>query len=359
MEELKIVCGREKDTWNEIVHSFREWDIYYLNEYACSLMVHGDGEPLLVYYENNQDGNDGRLCYVVMQRDISEAAPFYGVLPGATWFDWETPYGYGGYLTEGKITEEFLKEFGKQLKIYCQRKHIVSEFVRFHPLLGNEKIYGVGESSEKAYLKDAVYIDTTNKELIMKNMDSKNRNMIRKAVKNHITIVMDHGERLNEFLRIYKMTMDYHEADYYYYFEPEYFKYLTNYMVSYCCFFYAFYEQKVISSALFFYNDRYMHYHLSGTDRDYCRFGAMNLLLYEAACFACREGIEKLYLGGGVEVQDTLFGFKKQFNRQGQIPFYIGRTIFDREAYEGLLNLRERNETNFDRNNKRFIQYRI
>ena len=67
---------------------------------------------------------------------------------------------------------------------------------------------------------------------------------------------------------------------------------------------------------------------------------------------------QKLHLGGGTGVTDSLFNFKKQFNKNGHLPFWIGRTIFDRAAYDDLLDIRQKLNPDFDKNNEYYIQYR-
>ena len=42
---MEVIRCEEKERWNNIIKSFKNWDIYYLNEYAHSLELHGDGKP--------------------------------------------------------------------------------------------------------------------------------------------------------------------------------------------------------------------------------------------------------------------------------------------------------------------------
>ena len=74
--------------------SFEHWDIYYLYEYAYSFMLHGDGDIKLIYFEHLGE----RFCYVVMQKDIADSEKFAGIIEKKKYYDWETPYGYGGPL---------------------------------------------------------------------------------------------------------------------------------------------------------------------------------------------------------------------------------------------------------------------
>ena len=349
---LKVYDKSEKDAWNEIVKSFWNWDIYYLYEYAYSFMLHGDGDMHLIYFTYGEE----RLAYVVMQKDISNSNVFSDLLESHVYYDWETPYGYGGPLVDEKLSIEAQQLFAKELKQYCREHNIVSQFLRFHPLLRNFEI--LPNLIETRYLRDTIFMDTEmDADGIMLNMDSKNRNMVRKAIKNNVTIVKKDITDLDEFVQMYKETMAKHEADEYYIFGWEYFDYLAE-MSNNACVFYAMYEGKAISSAIIYYNDQYAHYHLSGSHAEYRKYSPSNLLLYEAACWAHKKGIKQFHLGGGMAPDDSLFGFKKQFNKNGRVSFVVGRTIFNHDAYEKLLTLREKKDKTFNRNNGFMIQYR-
>lgn len=349
---MDIINVNEKEKWNHIVKSFPEWDIYYLNEYACSLRIHSDGIPYLIYQE--KDGC--RICYVMMQADIADFQRLSDCLNRGEYFDWTTPYGYGGPLTEGNITLKWMSDFLKELTDWCMEHHIVSQFFRFHPLLQNQTI--LEEVCDVIYIKKTVYIDTSDKETIFRNMTPNNRNMVRKAVKNNIEIVTDKGQRAAEFKKIYESTMQNNDAEDYYYFENEYFDYLIREMEQNLIFFYALYEGIPVSASIFFYNHEYMHYHLSGTLPEYRKLAATNLLLSRAADWAAEHGIKKFHLGGGVGVDDSLLRFKKHFNRNGLLDFCIGRTIFDQKAFDKLVELRKKSDVRFDESRAFMIKYR-
>lgn len=349
---MEIIDVESKEKWNQLIKSFAQWDIYYLNEYAVSLQLHGDGRPYLIYHE--KDGV--KLAYVVMQKDIAKSKHFTGLLKEGELYDWETPYGYGGPLIEGAYTQAWVEEFVQILTEWCQHRGIVTEFFRFHPLLQNQKI--LENVNTVLYMKKTVYIDTVDKEIIFRNMTPNNRNMVRKAMKNGVQIIRDNGERIEDFCRIYQATMKNNKAEEYYYFEKEYFDYLIHEMKENMVFFYAIYNEKPISSAIFFYNQNYMHYHLSGTLPEYRKLAATNLLLSEAANWAAEQGIEKLHLGGGVGIEDSLLTFKKHFNRNGLLDFCIGRTIFNQQIFDELVSLRQKHDKDFDIEVPFLIKYR-
>lgn len=330
--------------------SFRNWDIYYLWEYANSFSIHGDGRPYLLDYRDDES----HFSYVVMKRDIGESPEFKGFIEKGKYFDLETPYGYGGPLYDSPVSEKSAEIFLKEMTDFSLENGIVSQFVRFHPLLKN---FDMPPVFETRYLHDTIFIDTKDPETIFNNLDSKNRNMIRKAEKSGITISMRPIDDYGDFMPIYRETMERDNASQYYFFDESYFKSQLA-LKDNACIFYAMHEGRPVGGAIIYFNDRFMHYHLAGTLTEYRKYAPGNLLLYKAALWASQMGISKFHLGGGISSDDNLFRFKKKFNKNGRLPFVIGRTVFDRRGYDRLMKIREENDPGFDPLNKRMIQYR-
>lgn len=331
--------------------AFKNWDIYYLRDYVQSFQLHGDGIPFLIEYRDDHS----HFCYAVMMSDIADCPLFKGALEPHQYYDLETPYGYGGPLWDEPVPEASQVQFLTEFREYAASKGLVSQFVRFHPLLMNhENISGIFETR---YLHGTVFMDTSSPEIIMKNMDSKNRNMVRKAVKNGITIERSPIEDYRSFIPLYRQTMDKDNASQYYYFNEAYFKAQSN-LKENACIFYAKKGGQIVAASIMYYNDRFMHYHLAGSLTDFRQFAPGNLLLYEAACWASRQGIKKFHLGGGMSEEDNLFRFKKQFNKNGRLPFVIGRTVFDKDKFDMLVDIRKKLDAQFDENNSRMIRYR-
>lgn len=342
----------EKEQWNNEVKSYNNWDVYYLYEYAYSFKMHGDGEPILICYSDENI----RLCLVAMKSDIGKSNKFIHFLNEDEYYDLETPYGYGGPLTDSvEIPEKSQLNFLVELKECCAKEKIVSLFIRFDSTVIDHNIMPM--AIESRYLRDTIYIDTTDKELILKNMDPKCRNMFRKAEKSGIVIKKEPIDNIDSFIKIYNKTMEMNNADDYYYFSEEYYKALAD-MKENAAIYYAYMNDEAVSAAIILYNNAYMHYHLSGTLPEYRKYSPGNLLLYTAACDATDMGISRFHLGGGMAPDDSLFGFKKQFNRNGNLPFFVGRIILDEKRYNKLLDIREQSDISFDRNNNRMIQYR-
>ena len=191
---FKVLTIEQSQEWDDIVKSFKEYDVYYLSGYVKAFYIHGDGDPLLFFFEND----NCRGINVVMKRDISLDKHFEGKLEKGKFFDFATPYGYGGWLIEGKEYFELFNDYEK----WCRDHKIVSEFVRFHPVLKNH-LYSKN-NYEVVALGETVAIDTTNKENIWTNFNPKNRNVIRKALNNGIKINNGLSEELLEqFVKIY------------------------------------------------------------------------------------------------------------------------------------------------------------
>lgn len=351
---LRIIDENKSNEWNDCVRSFHNWDVYYMYEYVYPLAVHNGADMKLIYYEDDEIKEE-RTCYAVLQKDVSEASAFLGLLDRGMYFDWETPYGYGGPLLEKALSEASSRRFVEALRAFCAETRVVTQFVRFHPYLENEN--SVPGLIERRYMRDTITIDTSCEGNILGNMDSKCRNMIRKAEKNGVTIHMASIDDYDEFAMLYEITMTRLGADEAYFFGQAYYEAMRK-MRDNAFILYALHDGDVVAGAMFMYNHRYMHYHLSASDPAYRNLAATNLILYHAAKWAAKNGIILFHLGGGVTGEDSLFGFKKQFNKNGRKPFYIGRTIFDQEGYNYLLKIRKEEDPCFDENNQIMIQYR-
>lgn len=330
---LTVYTLEQSEKWDEIVSSFGEYDTYWLSGYVKAFKIHGDGEPLLFFYE----GKSVRGINVVMKRDIAEDKNFCGKLPKGQYFDFATPYGYGGWIIEGGNADELFTAY----EAWCIENGIISEFVRFHPVLKNH------EPMEKHYdvipLGYTVRLDLSSPEIIWENITSKNRNVIRKAQKNGVEIHIGRSKELFEtFREIYNSTMDKDNADEYYYFAPEFYDSVRSDLEENAQIFCAVLEDKVIAAAIMLAANGKMNYHLSGSIREYSKLAPTNLILYEAALWGYENGCKSLYLGGGVgSGEDGLFKFKKSFYRKDDLPrFHIGKKILDKEKYNELLKLR-------------------
>lgn len=331
---MRILTLENAAEWDKIVHTFLFHDTYWLSGYVKAFQLHGDGEPLLFYYESKNSAVRG--INVVMKRDIADAEQFYGKLEHGKFFDFSTPYGYGGWLIENPQNESTDCLF-EEYERYCQKENIVSEFVRFHPVIKNHIV--VGPHYETVQLGEVVTIDLAGPETIWENFSSKNRNVIRKAINNGIKIYNGRYPNIYEaFRNLYNKTMDKDNAKDYYYFKPEFYDSLLNDLAEDAQVFYAqMPDGTVIAASIMLAANKMMNYHLSGSLREYSSLAATNLLLYKAALWGCANGYKTLNLGGGVgSGEDSLFKFKRAFYKGKLNRFWIGEKVFDITNYELL-----------------------
>lgn len=330
--------------WDATVRSFSEYDVYYLSGYVKAFQLHGDGEPHLLYYENN----DLRAIYVFMKRNTAVGG----------WYDSITPYGYGGVLFEGNASEENLSTFWQAYTAKMQEEGIVDNFVRYHPVLANA--VPMKQIATVIDLGKTVAFDLSSPDVIWQNIISKNRNMIRKAEKNRIEI--RHGKDLElfkDFKRIYNATMEKDHAEDYYFFGDEFYESIHRDLHDNYEMFYAVMDGQIIAMSIMLFANKQMHYHLSGSMIEYRNLAPSNLLLYKAALWGCEQGFKTFHLGGGVgSGEDNLYKFKAAFNRNSDYQFSIGKEIFDQEKYDELVAERAGRDEAFDKDSKFFPLYR-
>lgn len=341
---IRLYSIGEAKEWDELVRSFQEWDVYYLSGYVKAFHLHGDGDPFLLYYEEN----GLRAIYVYMRRKTA--------LPKV--YDSVTPYGYGGVLFEGDTSDENIGAFWEAYVIKMHEEHIVDNFVRYHPVLNNAEL--MKTISNVIDLGKTIAFDLTSPDLIWENIISKNRNMIRKAEKNGIEILHNKDlELFKDFRRIYNATMDKDNAEKYYYFGEAFYESIHRDLNDNYELFYAVLNGEIIAMSIMLYGNKQMHYHLSGSLIEYRNLAPSNLLLYKAALWGCEHGFKTFHLGGGVgSGEDNLYRFKAAFNKNSDYQFSIGKQVFDQEKYDELVKIRRESDPSFDELSHYFPLYR-
>jgi hypothetical protein len=341
---LIVYTIEQSEQWDAIVRSFKKHDIYWMSGYVKAFRLHGDGEPLLFFYEDS----DVRGINVVMKRDIAKDEKFTGKIQEGRFFDFATPYGYGGWIIEGNDTKKLFSEYADWL----YKNNIVCEFVRFHPILQNQEM--CNDFYSVTQLGEVVHMDLSSPETIWENITSKNRNVIRKAIKNNVKIYNGRFPEIYEAFRIiYNETMDKDNAMEYYYFEKDFYESILNDIPYNAQVFYAKLDDTIIAASIILSCNNKMNYHLSGSLRKYSSLAPTNLLLYQAAMWGHMNGYDTLYLGGVGSVEDSLFKFKRAFYRGELNHFFIGKKVFNQSAYMELISLRDDIE-----NMNYFPQYR-
>ena len=329
--KFEVIGFENKEKWEKVTS---EKEIYFQWEYVDAFFKNGDGIPKLAYASKDNE----YVFYVFLLRNISKDLNLDE--EKYNYYDIVTPYGYGG-VDSTTENQKLFDYFFEQFEIYCSDNNIVSEFIRFNPLLNNQNYYN-HDKYDIRNISKTVHVKLDNDEQIWNDFESRCRNTIRKAQKNNLTV--DCGfdkERLNEFIKIYKETMERDNANTYYFFNDEFFDSILTNLQKYANIYTIYYNEKPISSSIILFNGENAHYHLSGTLTEYLSLGANSIGLYEISLDLCKKGYKKFHLGGGYGGDSSpLLKFKRSFNKFGDLDFYIGKRIYNLEVYKRLCELK-------------------
>ncbi|MEK4424519.1 GNAT family N-acetyltransferase [Solibacillus sp. FSL K6-1523] len=335
--ELDLINFDEKEKWDAIVKSFTNFDIYYLTSYIKAFEIHGDGVPLLFYY----DDENFKAINVVMKRDISNDMRFRGKIESNVFYDIMTPYGYGGFLIEGNVTQASLKKLEHAYCTLCLKEGIISEFVRFHPVKNNSEY--MKEIYDISLLGKTITMPLSSQNQILSNLTSEKRKRIRKAKKLGFEIYWGRSPKLiAEFIRLYNSTMENNHAADYYYFTSEFFESILYDLKYNSSVFYAVdNKENIVAMAIFLYINEQINCFLSASNKELDHLALTNLIMYEVACWGSENGYKTLHMGGGVGgKEDSLYHFKKAFNKNSATNFILGKKIFNEEKYGELVEIR-------------------
>lgn len=348
MAKITEYTVADTEQWNQIVRSFDDYDVFYLNEYVTAFMLEEkkNGTPILLLYEHDSD----RAINVVFRRDVADDEKFFGKVPAGKYYDLISPYGYGGFWGNIKNHDTLNKTYNA----YCVAKGYVCEFVRFE-LFGDYYLHYDGETETRTH-NVVRNLEMPLDEMWM-DFKQKVRKNVKRAQKNNLEIVIENTDaHLQDFLDIYYSTMDRSNAEGEYYFSKNFYQTL-NRMRDNIMYFHVLSEGKVISTELVIYGAQNCYSYLGGTYRDYFDLRPNDFLKYEIIKWAQEKGLKNFVLGGGYGADDGIFQYKTCLAPKGIVDFYIGRKIFDSEKYQSLVELRAR-ENPTCRDSKYFPKYR-
>lgn len=311
-----------KNSWNNFLNYFstEQKDIYFSDDYV-QLACGKNQEP---------------LCIVCEESEKIMLMPF---LRGEykCYCDFETPYGYGGPISNCNDKEWNQKALNEIISFFSKEKYLAG-FIRFHPLLKNadicKNIFTVIDDRKTIAINTSV----SEEEIWETQIHSKNRNMIRKAEKNGLEFIRDNDFKyIEEFKKIYNSTMQRLDADDFYFFDDDYYQKFVNVFKGNGFLGCVKKNEEIIGAALFMYDTEHGHYHLAGSDRAFSSLGTNNLLLWKVACEMHKEGVKEFHLGGGTnsDEENSLFKFKRAFS-PNEKQFSIGKIIFNINAYNSI-----------------------
>jgi len=253
-----------------------------------------------------------------------------------TLFDIVSPYGYPGPLFQGDAG--FHRAAIAHWHGIMQQRGCVSGFIRLHPLL-NAATDVPPASGQLVERGRTVSIDLR---LSLQEMWSQTRSGHRTEISKSrrqgmVAAIEDFDTHLDDFLRIYKETMDRTHASSYYYFPDEYFHSLKAALgdgLSLCLVRSG--TGEILAGTLLTESCGIVQYHLSGTYNAAVPLRPSKLMLDYARTWAKARGNRIFHLGGGFGAkEDSVFEFKAGFSANRH-QFYTWQFIFSTDQYTRL-----------------------
>lgn len=334
----------ENNLWGETLSLFSSSnkDIFYSQKFAKLTQK--------TIYKNNfvkcliaTNDDNYILCPIIERKFNFKKTDF---------IDLTSPYNLGGPIFNKK-DENLIEFFNKKLIEYCKENKILNFFLRFHPIINNNEI-----------IKDVNFVDTGNYAIvnlkkinnpIIKNYEYRHQKSIKKAINSNVEIIISNDEEyLKDFIEIYFKEMSKKNANKFYFFEKEFFYNLKKYIKNNYQFFYAKFEEKIISCELVMFNEAYAHSYLGATMYEFRNICSNHLLKTKIIEFLKAKGLEYFFLGGSQTEEDGIFKYKSGFSNEKILKNKIGKIIFDKSMN---LKLRKKFKEEFPNENFKKLQF--
>ncbi len=316
-----------------------------------------------IYFEPNYAklyaGKEDEVVEYVFQNDLGTVSNLFikrkieTLIDGLQYYDITTPYGYGGpiirELKEAGRKSELVQEYISDFERYISDNRIISEFIRFHPLLRNAQDFQAVYQCN--FDRKTVGTDLTYDDVIGTEFSRHRRKDIRRILKEPgISYEIDeHPETLDDFIDIYYSTMDRDGAGADYYFKSSYFRDLLERFPEHVITAKVLMNDRPIAMGIYFRYQKYLHAHLSGTLSEYLAYSPAYILKYALALYGHEHGYEVIHYGGGSSraPDNSLYRFKKEFGKNTEFDFYIGKKIWHQEIYDKLCCISGKADTVF------------
>lgn len=326
MAQERFLTIRDSDAWNRLLPSGKS--VFGGIGYARICAAFRKCSPRLYVVELNH----AAICYPLLLRPLSELE-FAGGNDGA--WDATTPEFTGPmeFGSEPSLTEKFSFFRDKTF----QKEGIIAEFAHLHPW--KETASRLFEGNELN--REIVWVDTTMspEELWRTHLEYSCQKNIRTAQRNGVNVFEGTtDEHIQEFYRIYQLTMLRNKASLSYHFCLDYFKAFRDEMPHHCRFAMAEYGGRIVAATLYLHDDSDVYSYLGGADAEFQHVRPTNLLVWETILWAHSAGKMRLVLGGGYKPSDGIARFKSTFSRFRK-SFYVYKKIHQERDY-GLLEKR-------------------
>lgn len=304
-------------------------DLHYRPEY-CGLFKDRGEARLFIYREGTAS-----VIYPFLHRKVNLIPGLEGKLEQDL-YDITSPYGYGGPLANPAAGEGVWDNFYRCFEQYCDRNNIITEFIRFHPLLGNHRLLKTHVEVERISSVISVDLQVSDEE-IWSGYERNNRKNIKRAYREGLEVILEETPaHFSDFISIYHHTLLRNRAGEFYFFNNEFYEYIHKKLNENFLYAHTLKNGRVISTELLLYNETYIHSFLGGTLEQFYEVRPNNILKHEVIRWAKNRGIRYFLLGGGYREGDGIFRYKRSFASGGVLDFYIGKKVHNHEAVSTL-----------------------
>lgn len=338
--------GEDEKRWQKLIAALPcdQRDLHFLPEYGKIYEKTYGQQPFLALYEDGEKF----LLQPYVKRQLNNLAFLKEQGITDPYFDISNPYGYGGPISNCPETNLY-QEFDRKFRAYCEDEHIASEFTSLHPLLGNHKLFMGSGKPTPVMQKEVVYVDlSTTEDDIWRGINRGHRSSINKARREGVKIqkVTPDAANLAIFNDLYYHTMRRNEAAQRWFFPENYFRNCLDLLgEERVSLFIAFVKEEPASAYFLIHDFEIVYYHFGGSYEHFFGQRPNNLLMYEVALWAKRNGFLYYYLGGGVSSSpnDPLFMFKSGFS-DCRSNLYTYARVHHQRTYDELCTLKNKYE---------------
>jgi hypothetical protein len=263
------------------------------------------------------------ILYPFILRPLSEE-PW--AAPGTDHCDLTTPYGYGGPFAWGATPAE-VHLFWSRFDEWAAGQKVATSFARLS-LFQDQRLPFHGENVECG--PNIVRRLDVTPEQLWEDYRPEARKYILRAREGGVRVEFDpQGQRLDDFLKIYTSTMDRRQASVGYYFPRTFFEALIQSLAGYFTFVHAMVGSKVVSSEILLLSSTHAYSYLGGTLAEAFAMGPNYLIKHESFIHCRERSVRSVVLGGGYQPNDGILRYKRHFGRNGEVPYLLGRKVYD------------------------------
>ncbi len=339
----------QRDSWNALWEEWPDHEIFAHPDYINLFCQREERAVCAVWMSK-----DGGVLFPLIIRPLSMekwavGAGYVNDLTG--------PYGYGGPYRWGNVNPD---TFWESFDSWAKKNRVVSLFTRLS--LFKDQLLPFRGSVELIATNIVRTLDAPI-EVLWARYEHKVRKNVNRAQKEGVVIERDdYGARIDDFLDVYYSTMRRRGAGQAYWFTKEFFLSIVSQLKNNYTFFYALKHDRVISAELILVSGRHLYSYLGGTLAEAYLLRPNDLLKHNIIRWGLELGKSGFVLGGGYSGTDGIFRYKRSFAPDGEVPFYVGKRVWDDKLYTSIVEMRRAFEINsgnlWEPNAKYFPLYR-